>query len=291
MLVPTTPANRLLHEFTVRRVAGNDYNPNKPAALRGRALHGHLFNFYRNDAAADASTTVAPHYYRIFDFVEVPSRFAGTRHWYYPDDNPATNVPGFEPPFNSFSTFREPGLVNINTIPSAEVWKGVTGTHPLAVPNDAFVTFIDMDASRRGTPDLYGRFGNAFRGPWTDYSTSNSIQTILRPAPSSTSPLNWAPKAQDNYNSSNHHAYFQYQGLQRTANLLSSQSNVFAVWITVGYFEVNDAGVITRELGADTGEIQRHRGFYIIDRSIPVAFERGRRNNVDRTILLRRYVE
>jgi hypothetical protein len=35
----------------------------------------------------------------------------------------------------------------------------------------------------------------------------------------------------------------------------------------------------------------RHRSFFIIDRSIPVAFERGRNHNVDRTILLRKVLE
>ena len=45
------------------------------------------------------------------------------------------------------------------------------------------------------------------------------------------------------------------------------------------------------ELGSDTGEIERHRAFYIIDRSIPVGFERGFNHNVDRAILLKRFIE
>jgi hypothetical protein len=46
-----------------------------------------------------------------------------------------------------------------------------------------------------------------------------------------------------------------------------------------------------RELGSDTGEINRHRGFYLIDRSIPVAFHRGRDLNTEKTILLKRFIE
>ncbi len=42
---------------------------------------------------------------------------------------------------------------------------------------------------------------------------------------------------------------------------------------------------------ADTGSIERHRGFYIIDRSVPVAFEPGQNHNVDNAILLRRFIE
>ena len=33
-------------------------------------------------------------------------------------------------------------------------------------------------------------------------------------------------------------SYFRYQGLQRRANLVTTRSNVFAIWITVGYFEI-----------------------------------------------------
>jgi hypothetical protein len=46
-----------------------------------------------------------------------------------------------------------------------------------------------------------------------------------------------------------------------------------------------------QELGSDTGQIQRHRAFYVIDRSIPVAFEPGENHNVDNAILLRRMLE
>ena len=37
--------------------------------------------------------------------------------------------------------------------------------------------------------------------------------------------------------------------------------------------------------------VTRHRAFYMIDRSIPVAFEPGENHNVDRAILLRRFIE
>jgi hypothetical protein len=90
--------------------------------------------------------------------------------------------------------------------------------------------------------------------------------------------------------------------MERLANLTTTRSNVYAIWITVGYFEVVpwqggvDAGhpdglQLGAELGTDTGEITRHRGFYILDRSIPVGFERGFNHNVERAILLKRFIE
>ncbi|MDW8080102.1 MAG: hypothetical protein RMJ16_14580, partial [Thermoguttaceae bacterium] len=111
--------------------------------------------------------------------------------------------------------------------------------------------------------------------------------------------------------------FFRYRYLMRLGNLVTCRSNVYAVWITVGYFEVfpadqnniplaiqqintspndirefyPDGWVLGPELGSDTGEIKRHRMFFIIDRSIPVAFERGRNHNVDRAILVKRFIE
>lgn len=104
------------------------------------------------------------------------------------------------------------------------------------------------------------------------------------------------------YNDPNRNPYFRYQQLQRLRNLVSTRSNVYAVWITVGYFEVTpwpagvDAGhpdglQLGQELGYDSGEVRRHRAFYIFDRSIPVGFERGKNHNVHKAVLLERYIE
>ena len=102
-------------------------------------------------------------------------------------------------------------------------------------------------------------------------------------------------------------AYFRYQGIERLGNLVTTRSNVFAVWITVGYFEVlpnsattpagkpdavhPDGYELGQELGIDTGETVRHRAFYMFDRSIPVGFQRGQDLNQDKATLLRRYIE
>ncbi len=97
---------------------------------------------------------------------------------------------------------------------------------------------------------------------------------------------------------------FRYQALQRLGNLTTTRSNVYGVWIAVGYFEVErrpgqnvdrnvylEGYTLGRELGGDTGEVERHRAFYIIDRSIPVAFQRGKDLNAEKTIVLKRFIE
>ena len=67
----------------------------------------------------------------------------------------------------------------------------------------------------------------------------------------------------------------------------------------MGYFEVTsvpapanpDGLQLGQEVGADHGAVRRHRAFYMIDRSIPAAFEPGENHNVDKTVILRRYID
>lgn len=96
-------------------------------------------------------------------------------------------------------------------------------------------------------------------------------------------------------------AYFHYQPFAKLANMLTTNSNTFSVWMTVGYFEVepNPAGVDVAhpdgyQLGQEMlfdGVYRRPRAFFLIDRSIPVGFEPGRALNVDKCVLQRRYIE
>ena len=100
----------------------------------------------------------------------------------------------------------------------------------------------------------------------------------------------------------NRGANFRYQLMQKLGSTASTHSNVFAIWITVGYFEVMpapngaDAGhpdgwQLGQEVGADTGDVTRHRAFFIFDRSLPVGFVRGQDINSDKAFLLKRFIE
>jgi hypothetical protein len=132
-----------------------------------------------------------------------------------------------------------------------------------------------------------------------------------------------------------------YQPMSRLGNLVTNRSGVFAVWITVGYFEVEkapswnetrdlngngtpdgmdtqrrfgvpqsgatpqqiaaaqalysrvypDGYMLGREVGSDTGDVKRHRAFYIIDRTEEVGFKPGEDLNVEKTIRLRRRID
>ncbi len=163
---------------------------------------------------------------------------------------------------------------------------------------------------------------------------SFSAQTVVRPTPV------------DHLE----HPYFRFQDQEQLANKVSGTSNVFAIWVTIGYFEVepnyvnretpgqNGLGASTglplgfvtpaqivqaagtggvsqylannsnyihieydvnhpdgtrlgAELGSDDATFARHRAFYIVDRSIPVAFEPGKTHNTERCVLLKRFIE
>ncbi len=77
------------------------------------------------------------------------------------------------------------------------------------------------------------------------------------------------------------HPYWRSEQLQRIMNLTTPRTHQYAVWITIGFFEVNAAGrpwhvhVATRnsafdilgpEIGAANGKNVRYRGFFLVDR-------------------------
>jgi hypothetical protein len=102
------------------------------------------------------------------------------------------------------------------------------------------------------------------------------------------------------FNNSDNNPYFRYLLHQKLGNVLTARSNVYAIWITIGFFEVErtdidegnpDGYALKEELGTDTGEIKRHRMFMLVDRSIPVAFSRGENYNVHRAVVLNRVIE
>ena len=232
----------------------------------------------------------------------------------------------FRPPFNRISRYREPGKINTNTIFDTEVWQAVMNWHPGA-PN-----LEQVFQSRRGygaadldplpmNDELPTRVANPFRSfggknlvpldrlkedQQADLTWGERREidvTLLRSqfaTANKEEPLFGVATTGQLHNEPLRNPYFRYQALQKLGNLVTTRSNVYAVWVTVGFFEVEqgpvDAGHpdgyrLGRELGIDTGEVRRHRAFYVFDRSIPVGFQRGQDHNVERAVRLRRFIE
>lgn len=304
MQVPYSKSSRLLFDYTFdRNGAINPYNipANGDVPL---TEYNHLLNFFESgDDTANLQ--------RIFDYLHTPSPYAGA----YTYLNPLMFGSGFgtdelHPPFNKVSNFRDPGKINVNTIYDPTVYLGLFNGHL----GPSYNNWID---SRRGYGAAGGNlvsfnasmpslFTNPIRPagsgdivPLAGLERADVELSILRNNQAGTQALvisNYTDQARNSQRNSS----FKYQSLQRLDNLVTGRSNVFGVWVTMGYFEVTSAtptpanpdGLqLGQEVGADHGAVRRHRAFYMIDRSIPAAFEPGENHNVDKTILLRRYID
>ncbi|NLE37768.1 MAG: hypothetical protein GX621_07060, partial [Pirellulaceae bacterium] len=296
----------------------------------------HLANFFQSSKTAGN----APEFHRIFEFVRVHSPFVGAET----QANVATAAGGtnhrYNPPHHHIPRYREPGRINLNTIYSEDVFRGLLNLpdrssglnleDPAATQTlwDAFVasrrgygvpggTLADMVALDTTTKHLPTRFATPFRSfagarlvPISDLEPrSEADATIFRAYPPQTlggpqpeRPL-FSTDSPYNFNHTDRNPFFRYQSLARLGNLVTTRSNVNAVWITVGYFEVTpapspvdtniypDGYRLGKELGQDMGESQRHRAFFILDRSIPVGFRRGKTLNTENAILVKRFIE
>lgn len=253
----------------------------------------------------------------------------------------------FYPPNNRLSNYREPGKINLNTVfDDGQTWKALVGYVGPNVP-DGFPSWNEVRRSRSGvantstdailpSADTPTRFANPFRSAaGTHYVPIERLKLSTAGQPrdpidtgllrslypnayngGQTQPLLQYARATTPGNvpdptapvDTNTNPNFRNLLLQKLGNLVTTRSNVYAVWITVGYFEVErvppaqqfdsngrhrypDGFRLRREVGIDSGQIERHRAFYLIDRTIPAAFERGETHNVENCVLLRRFIE
>ncbi|MGO9597590.1 MAG: hypothetical protein ACLP7Q_06170 [Isosphaeraceae bacterium] len=139
-------------------------------------------------------------------------------------------------------------------------------------PPPAAGTTYTVSASVAGQPGVVNLFwagvpsGGSLPNP---YLGANSVAASLGPPPVS---------PQFDYKQ---HPYFRTEMLQKVMNLTTVRTHQFAVWITIGFFEVKREGdllmiqqgnpvlafdILGPELGAATGQTARYRGFFIVDR-------------------------
>jgi hypothetical protein len=326
LLVPRSRSSRLLFDFNS---TPSSYAA-VPAATPAAGV-GHLLDFFQT-GTVPASTT---HFYRLLDYVQVPSPFVGTESVLNPQafTPPLPSASGltetqmmsfYHPPFNKVSNYRDPGRVNVNTIPSdAADYPGVVSPPSSTIWNSVvnspsgfaspFPTWQQVVLSRQGQ-DPSGRtptwFANPFRTPAgaaltlpgapTRNERDVSLLRGVNPAVPAALPLFSYQQLNGVTDDPIKNTYFQIANLQRLSNLLTTRSNVYAVWVTVGFFEVSPVAVdpahpdgftLGQEIGSETGEIKRPRAFYIFDRSIPVGFEPGKDHNIDQGTLIKRFIE
>jgi hypothetical protein len=165
-----------------------------------------------------------------------------------------------------------------------KAWVNLRGNNPYRASNAINrVPEIGVSSATQLNPAEAGLFRRAAGGvPMLDFSPIGSAD-----------PLQLTSR----------NAFYKYHERQRLGNLVTMRSSVFAIWISVGYFEVESEAVQNSDnedvtidvVGAEVTDqfdrTSRNRGFFIFDRSIPVAFEPGKNHNVERAIRVSSYIE
>jgi len=208
--------------------------------------------------------TTIPFHRLLLDAIHVPSRFAGVAVQL--SDSGTCGLDRLKA--HQFSSWREPGRVNVNTIVSGPM---ASGTAPDDSDSLVWSTLVGGTAlpivssgTMRVNPFLAGS------GPAT------SLGQVLSLTGTANQPI-----ARDDVtdNPATQNPFLAHATAIRLANTATIRSHVFAVWITL---ETTDSG---------DGSRTCHRLFAIVDRSIPVGFREGENLNVRDTIRLRRFLE
>ncbi|TWT38018.1 hypothetical protein KOR34_29850 [Posidoniimonas corsicana] len=229
--------------------------------------------------------------------------------------------------------FREPDegqLVPIADLVHAGAEASVLRSHPFspitaAGSADAHWGVIKQDDNNDGVTDDAGEAGLAGDTALFDTNTGLAQGYALEPDQyqgAARVPLFSAGVTEAGLNGQRNSA-LRYMPLTRVSSMATTRSGVFAIWVTVGFFEVTPAAPWTlpdgsanvpvqarfnnnrdlydrvypdgyqlgKEMGSDTGDTRRHRGFWIVDRTLPVAFRPGEDVNLEKMILLRREIE
>lgn len=167
--------------------------------------------------------------------------------------------------FTGASAEREPGKINLNTV-TEEGWKALQNNRTNCPDYSQF----HVEREKAQKPD-----GEPLRSPMAALLGLDNMM-----------------------NNSADNPYTALENVMRLSDVTTTRSNVFAVWITVGYFSVEkaenldalkakypghdfehisngkvfeavypDQYVLGTEKGLDDGSVKRHRAFYLIDRS------------------------
>jgi hypothetical protein len=233
-------------------------------------------------------TTPQNRIYRALEFLRTANRAAGV-------------------PFQG----RVPGLVNINTMSDLQVFQALcdaqngnsfadaTDVQPMfnkvmAARTTAWSTWSNNWQAPNGPPTAFpysSPFDPVNDKPFLPLSTGHSSggsgnpsdvqypngisieNTLLRSDPTDPNPVPQRRRLFDLNNTATQNSpYLQKELFNKIFNNLTTRSNVFAVWVTVGFFEVIDDTTRPVKLGAEIGRAEgrniRHRMFAIVDRSV-----------------------
>ncbi len=102
------------------------------------------------------------------------------------------------------------------------------------------------------------------------------------------------------------HPYWRSELMQKAMNLTTVRTHQYAVWITIGFFEIKKAGdigmlgqglpqlafdIMGPEVGALNGNNVRYRGFFIVDRLQLTGFNFNSAGQFRTAVLYRKIIQ
>jgi len=169
------------------------------------------------------------------------------------------------------------GKVNVNTMPSEEVFQAVADAAPANnfTPTDVTTGYSNLVAQRP-----IASFGQANNVDFSSAISKKGFNKSLLGYQSFASTAagnaevpfgNLLDVQGFSASGASPAIYPRKELLTKIGNSVTTRSNVFAVWITTGYFEVIDDSAQPPTLGAEIGKLDginiRHRMFAIVDRT------------------------
>jgi hypothetical protein len=183
---------------------------------------------------------------------------------------------------------RYPGNINLNTIMEPEIFQALCDAHDSSTtqyPNPWFkqtdvanaanptdpTTIFGKLLQSRGTPSYTSAPGVEPATPFKSFSAAKTNAGGTQVLLDDTLFRSVGGRPLFAVGATTNHPYLQSSLLQKIYNNVTTTSNVFGVWCTVGYFEVVDESVKPARLGAEIGRSEnrhiRHRFFAMVDRS------------------------
>jgi hypothetical protein len=213
----------------------------------------------------------------------------GTVFTYYGPAIPPRRL--FEiPDFNASS--------NASEIPRSNVWNATGPGYPQTPNANAFLNNQNSDLLPSLATNAAGGNQDFLGGsyPYTPTGTAPGVGDPPNP------PLPLGIYDTDDRRA---HPYFRTEMLQKVMNLSTVRTHQYAVWITVGFFEVVNPGnpsmaavnpllvpdELGKELGAAEGKNVRYRGFFIVDRTFATGFNPFDPGDFRQCVVFRRRIE
>ncbi|HKM56448.1 MAG TPA: hypothetical protein VJY33_23795 [Isosphaeraceae bacterium] len=172
---------------------------------------------------------------------------------------------------------------------------------------DPFVNVIPLSGTPNLAPGALGTVTNTIT-PGTNY-VNNGYPNLVWSGntPTVTPPtINYLGSNNSANVDNTQHPYWRSEMMQKVMNLTTVRTHQYAVWITIGFFEVKregDLGMIAQgvpllaydllgpEIGAASGQTTRYRGFFLVDRTKLYGFDDTTPGSFTPAVVYRQMIE